>query len=126
MKGHERLKGDERILGDSEFVQEVLAHADECYSLRQQYAAQGVDLKTLSQRVADYFDLSVKPLYAPGRYPTIVQARSVLCFLAARQLGVTGTELARKMDLTQPAISLSVKRGSTIVAEKKLRLDDFV
>ena len=85
-----------------------------------------MDLKTLSQRVADYFDLPVKQLYAPGRYPTIVQARSVLCFLAVRELGATGSELSRKSDLTQPAISLSVKRGSTMVFEKKLRADDFV
>ena len=126
MKGHERLKGDERILGDSAFVQQVLEHANESYSRRQQYATKGVDLKTLSQRVADYFGLPVKQLYAPGRYPAVVQARSVLCFLAVRELGETGTELARTMGLTQPAISLSVKRGSNIVAEKKLRVDDFV
>jgi predicted transcriptional regulator len=50
----------------------------------------------------------------------------VLCFLAVRQLGVTATELARQMGLTQPAISISVKRGAGLVKEKKLSIDDFI
>jgi len=56
----------------------------------------------------------------------VVQARRVLCFLAVRQLGVTATELAMQMGLTQPAISISVKRGAGLVKEKKLSIDDFI
>ncbi len=126
LKGQDRVKGDERILGDGDFVQSVLERCNEDYSRRQRLVAQGVDLKTLSQRVADYFNLSRDRLYAPGRYPTVVEARSVLCFLAVREFGVTATELARQMELTQPAISISVKRGEGIVKKKKLSLDDFI
>ena len=56
----------------------------------------------------------------------MVQARSILCFLAVRELGVTATELARQMGLTQPAISMSVNRGEGLVKEKKLSIDDFL
>jgi REP element-mobilizing transposase RayT len=66
VKGQDRIKGDERILGDSDFVQFVLEHCNEDYSRRQRLVAQGVDLKTLSRRVADYFDLSCDRLYTPG------------------------------------------------------------
>ena len=48
------------------------------------------------------------------------------CFLAVRELGITATELARQMGLTQPAISISVKRGEGIVREEKLNIDDFI
>ena len=72
----------------------------------------------MSHAVADYFDLPSEPLYTPGRYPAVVQARSILCFLAVRGLGVTATELARQMGLTRPAISMSVNRGEGLVKEK--------
>ena len=58
------------------------------------------DLDALSHAMADYVDLSSEPLYTPGRYPVVVHARRILCFLAARELGVTATELARQMGLT--------------------------
>ena len=67
LKGQDRVKGDERILGDGDFVQSVLERCNEDYSRRQRLVAQGVDLKTLSQRVADYLDLSCDRLYAPGQ-----------------------------------------------------------
>jgi DNA-binding transcriptional regulator GbsR (MarR family) len=51
---------------------------------------------------------------------------SVLCFLAVRDLGITATELARQMGLTQPAISMSVKWGEGIMREKKLSVDVFL
>jgi hypothetical protein len=126
IKGQDRIKGDERILGDSDFVQQVLEQSNEDYSRRQRLIARGVDLKTLSDGVADYFGLSCESLYTPGRYPAVVRARSVLCFLAVRELGITATELARQMGLTQPAVSLSVKRGGGIAKEEKLSIDDFL
>ena len=58
LKGQDRIKGDERILGDSDFVHNVLERCNEHYSRRHRLFAQGVNLKTLSNGVADYFDLS--------------------------------------------------------------------
>jgi hypothetical protein len=39
---------------------------------------------------------------------------------------VTAAELARQMELTQPANSLSVKRGETIAKQKYVRFDDLL
>ena len=75
--------------------------------------------------MADYFDLPSERLYTPGRYPAVMQARSILCFPAVRGLGVTATELARQMGLAQPAINMSVNRGEGLVKAKKLSIDDF-
>ena len=61
-----------------------------------------------------------------GQDRSVVQARSVLCFPAVRELGITATDLAGQMGLTQPAISISVKRGAGIVKEEKLSIDDFI
>ena len=123
LKGQARIKGDERILGDSDFVQDALSQCNEHYERRYRLRAKGVDLKTLARGVADLYGLAAEQLFSPGRYPDLVPARSVLCYFAVRELGMTATELARQMGLTQPAISMSVKRGEGIVNEKRMDIE---
>jgi putative transposase len=48
--------------------------------------------------------------------------RSVLCYWAARELGISTLELSRKLGISQPTASQSVKRGARIVKEKRLKL----
>jgi plasmid maintenance system antidote protein VapI len=40
-----------------------------------------------------------------------------------RELGVTATDLAKQIGMTQPAISISVKRGETIAKETGFGLE---
>ncbi len=126
LKGQERVKGDERILGDTDFVQKVLKRCNETYLRKYRLAVKEVELDTLAEGVAAYFNLTLDQLHTPGRYSAVVQARSVLCFLAVRQLGLTATELARQIGLTQPAISISVKRGEGIVKGRRFDIADFL
>lgn len=121
-KNQGRLKGDERVLGDSSFVLGVLKAADEEMEHKYRLRAEGYDVDTIAKRVAELFELEAKDIFSPGKYPLIVQARSVFCYWAVRQLGVSATALAKKLGISQPAVSLSVKRGETIVGEKGLSL----
>ena len=57
-----------------------------------------------------------------GKYPEAVIARSVVCYFGARELGLSMVELARRLHLSQPAVSQSVQRGEKIVSEKDLHL----
>jgi DNA-binding transcriptional LysR family regulator len=52
------------------------------------------------------------------------KARSLLCYWAVRELGLSATELARQMAISQPAISQSVKRGEAIAKENGFELMD--
>ncbi|MFZ1984680.1 MAG: transposase [Desulfatitalea sp.] len=124
--GTQRMKGDERILGDSQFVLDVLAQTEEHFARSQRLTAKGIDLGKLTRYVADLFDLAPDQLVAAGRYPKVVQARSVLCYWAVRELGLTATSLARQMGLTQPAVTISVKRGEKIVKEMGLELEPLL
>ena len=45
LKGHDRLKGDERILGESDFVLEVLSDANEKFNRRCELKSLGYDLE---------------------------------------------------------------------------------
>jgi predicted DNA binding protein len=46
----------------------------------------------------------------------------VLCYWAARELGISTLELSRKLGISQPTASQSAKRGERIVNEKRLKL----
>ncbi len=52
-----------------------------------------------------------------GKQRDRVKARSLLCYWAVKELGYSMTELGKKLNLTQPAISLSVQRGERIAEE---------
>lgn len=126
LKGQDRIKGDERILGDGDFVRHVLELSNERKSRYYRLESQGVDLVRLTQRVSGHFKISADRIVSPGRYPDVVKARSVLCYLAVRELGMKTTELARKVGLTQPAISMAVRRGEEISRQLRLNVDDFL
>jgi REP element-mobilizing transposase RayT len=92
-----RVKGDERILGDSDFVTDVLKAADE--SLEQQYHLKisGYDFNRVVQRVAQLLDMTLDEVTAYGKSPQTVKARALLCFWAQRKLGMTTVEIAGKL-----------------------------
>ena len=61
-------------------------------------------------------------LTASGKSPRTVQARSLLCFWAHRKLEMSTVEIARILELSQPAVSRSSKRGEAIEREYQFEL----
>ncbi len=88
-----------------------------------QLSAKGIDIDVIAKYVADLYDVRADQILTAGRYPKVVQARSVLCFWAVRELSITATDLANRIGVSQPAISMSVKRGEKIVREEGLDID---
>lgn len=119
----ERIKGDERILGESAFVEEVLKVAQEQLERRYRYRSKGYDFNWLVLRVAGLFTLEPYKVTRAGRYPETVKARSVLCYWAARELGISTLELSKRLGISQPTASQSAKRGERLVAEQKINME---
>jgi hypothetical protein len=128
-----RMKGDERILGDGEFAQSVLDAAKEQYEDRYLLKAQGYDLDKVAKRVSTLLGIKPEQVWAPGKHPLTVKARSLkhpltvkarslLCYWAVRELGITATEVSKWLGVSQPSVSISVKRGEKIAAAEKLKL----
>lgn len=120
------LKSDERILGDSDFVEDVLHLAEEELERKFKYINQGVDLETVADVVAAVLGTSKEDFETHGNQPKKVRARSLFCYWAVRELGATTTCLAHRLGMTQPAISVAVSRGEKLAAEMGLRLQDFI
>ena len=111
------FKSDERILGDSDFVDKVLKTVDEAFERKYQLKTQGYDLNALAGRVAEIYSIKPEEIFQPGKQPVRVKARSLFCCLAVYELGFTMPELAQKLKIFQPAVSIIVQRGARI-AEK--------
>ena len=117
-----RMKGDERILGDGEFAQKILDTAKEKYEESYRLQAKGYDLDKVAQRIATILEIKPEQVWAAGKQPLTVKARSLLCYWAVRKLGLTATELAKKLGVSQPSVSISVQRGEKIATEGKFKL----
>ncbi len=72
----------------------------------------------LATHVAKLLKIDVSVVWSAGKYRHIVQARSLLCYWAVRDLGVSMTSLAERLDLSLSAITQSVERGERLIKEK--------
>ena len=123
-RDHERIKSDERILGDSDFVASILAEANEKMNRHYEMKSRGFDLSRVEQRVMEIFEIGRAALYLKGRRSKQVEARSVLCYWAVRELGLSTTEMARRLGMTQPGVGYAVSRGEMIVKKMKYNLNE--
>ena len=118
-------KSDERILGDGDFVEEVLSVSQEHMEKRYRLVGEGYDLDKIVSKVCDVMQLEPFNIWAPGKERIRVEARSLLCYWAVRDLGINMAELSRRLKLSLSGVSLSVKRGERIVQEKGYKLIDL-
>ena len=116
------LKSDERILGDSDFVETVLRQAQEKRERQYQLEARGFTVDQIAGRVAAILGVNPEQIWKKGKHPETVKARSLMCYWAVHELGMSATELARRIGITQPAVSQSVKRGEAIARENGFEL----
>lgn len=117
-----RSKGDERILGDGDFVENILSQCQERMERKCLYKNKGYDFRWLVERVATKLGIDKEEITRSGRYPRRVEARSVLCYWASRELGMSTITLSKRLSISQPAVSQSIRRGERIVSEKKMSL----
>jgi REP element-mobilizing transposase RayT len=110
-KSGERIKGDERILGGSNFVIQVLEHAGEEMSYRAKTRAQSWDFKAVTEKVAKQFDIDIELLFTPSKDRIVSRARAVLCHLAVRRLSMSGADVARRLNLSPSMVSRAVCRA---------------
>ena len=96
---------------------EVLTPSDEQFERTYRLKAQGYNLERLAQRVARLFELPPQGVTSSGTYRHAVKAQSVFCYRAVRELGESVIGFARRLRLSQPAVSTSVKRGERLVKE---------
>jgi chromosomal replication initiation ATPase DnaA len=116
-----RLKGDERILGSSDFVEQVLKKANEQLDQKSRLQASGVELNNLIEKVAGYFDIESEDLKTASKESTITLARRILCYLAVRKLMLSCTEVARQLNISPTAASRAATIGRKLPDRRKIQ-----
>lgn len=124
IKRGERVKGDERILGDSEFVMSVLSEAEEAFERRYGLKRKGINAEKAEKKILKVFDIKREELYSGSRRKQISEARSIYCYWCARELGESLTSLAKRLGLTQPAVGYAVDRGKMAAEKRGIKLAD--
>ena len=97
-----------RILGDSDFVESVLAIAREAMEHKYRLKAMGHDLATIVRRVSEIFAIGEARIKSSGKEPLRVKARSVAAYRAVKEPVMAGTDVGKELSLTQTAVSRAV------------------
>jgi REP element-mobilizing transposase RayT len=116
------LKGDERILGDSDFVESVLKAQDEQMEQGYKLQTQGYDFEKVVSRVAEVFDIKADEILIASKQPQRVHSRSLVCYWAVNELKMKATAVSKLLGITQSAVTKAVQRGKKLAFENKLKL----
>lgn len=120
------LKSDERILGGSDFVAQVLAEAQEAMDNKDALAAKGVGLDEIVAVASRLLGVKPQALIGAGKERRIVKARQLACHWAVGELGLSMTEVAKRLSISVSTVSVAVKSGRGIVAGEELVLADLL
>lgn len=122
-KDHEVRIGDERLSGDSRFVERVLEEDEIKLDEQTRLKQAGWDLEGLIQTVCEQYDVDEELITSRGRENNLSVARGLICHLGLRCSGFTSTALSRRLTLSQPAVSKAAKRGLTYCREEGIEFE---
>jgi hypothetical protein len=120
-----RIKGDERILGSSDFVENTLKQSNERLEEKARRQAAGPNLEALIEKAAVYFKVDIDELKTASKQRNISHARSVVCYLAVRKLMISCTNVARALKISPSTVSKAVAKGRSVQDQKKILNDLF-
>ena len=86
------------------------------------YQRNGISLEQAAQRVADFLQVNVEEIWLHRKQPTVVEARSLLCFWATREMGISATAVAIRLGLSLSAVSRAAWRGEQLATGKGWQL----
>jgi putative transposase len=117
VNGKDRIKSDQRILGESEFVADILLESENQFNRKYRLKNRGYDFEKVLNRVSAIFQKKEEYITGKGRQRDRVKAKDLLCFWSVTELGISMVDLARRFDVTPAAVSCAVQRGEKIARE---------
>jgi len=123
LTGQDRIKSDQRILGESDFVMDVLSESEENFSRKYRLKSRGFNFEKVAERVSSLFDLEKDYITGRGRQRNRVRARDLLCYWCSIELRIPMADLSKRLDMTLAAVSYAVKRGEKIAKEAGCHLE---
>ena len=100
----------------------LLIPANERMDRRYELKRRGYGIEKLEGRVLEIYGIDRDELYSKSRQKARADARSVFCYWAVRELGVAGTQMAKRLGMSQPGVAYAVNKGERIVRDENLRM----
>ena len=107
----EKEVSDQRILGDGEFVETVLSEIDDLGKVNLRLARKRMDLSSFAKRLCKVREVSIGELRSGSRRHEIVEARRVFSWIAVKELGYPGAEVARYLGVTTSCVTRAASSG---------------
>ncbi len=114
------FKSDERLLGDSDFVDTVLKAAGERMDRKYRLQAEGYGFEDVVSRVCGIYNLNRRDLLSPGKQRRRATARAMLAYWSVRELGMSVRDAGEKLGLSPSAASRCAQRGERVAASDGL------
>ena len=84
----------------------------------------GYDLAKIGQRVSKLYGMDEEQIYSKGRRKVQVEARDLLCYWAVQELGMSCTDVAKRLGMSQPGVGYAVSRGEKIAKKHNYQLSE--
>jgi hypothetical protein len=111
IKGQGRIKGDVRILGESDFVNEILLDAEQSFDRKYEMKSKGYNIEKIMERVASLYNVKPSFIMERGRKKDKVAARDLFCYWTVYELGESLSDVARLLGMSVAGVSKAVGRG---------------
>ncbi len=103
---------------------EYVKKAKEGFERKHRLQSEGISFEYVVNRVAELRKIAAEQVLARGKDKKTVTARSILCFWVTTELAISQVELAQKLKISQPAVSMAVRRGEQLISRNSYRLKD--
>ncbi len=121
-KMKEFWRGDERILGNDDYIVSVLKKAEEEMLEKDKYQQAGWTLAHLVERVCNMMSVTEGELKKRGRMNNISFAKGLIAYWGYNELGMSGSAIARYFGIKRPSLDKLIAIGERVVNERSLKL----
>jgi REP element-mobilizing transposase RayT len=126
-RGREKWAHDERVLGSSEFVQELLQTVEEeRVEATRSPEDQRVVLDRIIANVARGLGLTTAELTSGSRRRVVAKGRYVVGYVGVRTHGHTASEVARRLSVSIQSVVRGIERGPALLADLGWNADKLV
>jgi REP element-mobilizing transposase RayT len=106
-----QARADDRILGDSEFVESVINEAENKLKYQFPPDEHDKDVEELIKKICKDQNIRVEELIGGSRLKIVSQTRRIIALKLVKKYGVPSAEVARKLGVTTSAISKLLRRS---------------
>lgn len=106
---------DDRVLGKAGFVEEILILSEK----EPATPRERVDQDSLFSLVCSAYDVSRAELLGMSKKRAIAAARSKLAYMMSKELGYSGSDIARELLATESTVSRMIRKGELLEQTEK-------